>query len=102
MTTAENNIVIATDAQATDEAVLMLTRRIGRLYPEAYAAVITSLTQGLRDALNLADIRADSQRHQDKQAGVIRKFETIAERVDREMQIDGDEDQNDDEDSDGN
>lgn len=79
--------IIATDAQATDEAVLMLTRRLHRLYPDAYKAVITSLSDGLRDALNLADNRADSLRHTDKREGVTRKFETLAERIEREMEI---------------
>lgn len=88
MTTTENT-TIATDAQAVDEAVLMLTRRLRRLYPDAYTAVITSLADGLRDALHLADNRADLLRHHDKRDGITRVFETISDRVDREI---GDED----------
>lgn len=76
------NTTIATDQQATDEAVLMLTRRLRRLYPDAYAAVITSLAPGLRDALQLADNRADLLRHQDQQAGITRKYLSIAEMTD--------------------
>lgn len=90
----ETTTIIATDAQATDEAVLMLTRRLRRLYPDAYAAVIDSLNPGLRDALHLADNRADVQRHHDKRDGITRKYETLAERIEREMGIE-DEDEDD-------
>jgi len=80
-----NDVHLFTDAQATDEAVLMLTRRLMRLHPDVYFAVITTLADGLRDALHLADNRADLLRHNDRQAGITRRALTIAEIVDRQL-----------------
>jgi len=51
-----------TDAQATDEALLLLTRKLMRLHPEAYAAVIQKMPEGARRALALAEGRADRVR----------------------------------------
>lgn len=70
-----------TDAEATDEAVLLLVRRLRRLHPAAYADVLGKLSDGARDALTLADNRADLLRH----TGGPRRFVTISERVDAEM-----------------
>lgn len=64
-----------TEAQALDEAVLMLMRRMGRLHPTAYHQVLTSLSDGVREALTLADIRADKLRAE----GVAREFPTVFE-----------------------
>lgn len=52
------------DTEATDEAVLLLTRKLRRLHPAAYADIMSKLPAGARDALNLADVRADRLRDQ--------------------------------------
>ena len=64
-----------TEAQALDEAVLMLMRRMGRLHPTAYHQVLITLSDGVREALTLADNRADKLRAD----GVIREFPTVFE-----------------------
>lgn len=51
-----------TDQEATDEAVLLLTRKLRRLHPEAYADLWAKLPEGARRALQRADIRADVRR----------------------------------------
>lgn len=48
-----------TDSQATDEAVLLLTRKLRRLHPEAYAAIWGKLPEGAQRALLTAEMRAD-------------------------------------------
>lgn len=70
---------IYTDAQATDEAVLMLTRKLARLHPEIYRDLISQIPAASRDALHLAGMRAETLRHADRQAGVTRRTLTIAE-----------------------
>ncbi len=68
------------DEQATDEALLLLTRKLRRLHPAAYADVIGRLPDGARDALTLADNRADALRAADQRTGLTRRYVTIAER----------------------
>lgn len=80
---------IHTDAQATDEAVLLLTRKLRRLHPDAYADLMNRLSEGARDALTLADNRADSLRHTDRRDGITRTIQTISERVDAEIEAEG-------------
>lgn len=63
-----------TDQQATDEAVLLLVRKLHRLYPEAHAALLGKLPDGARWALVLADNRADQQRAADQRDGVTREY----------------------------
>jgi hypothetical protein len=62
MTQTGTEAQIFTDAEATDEAVLLLTRKLGRLYPEAYADLVKRLPDGARTALALAEARADRVR----------------------------------------
>jgi ABC-type nitrate/sulfonate/bicarbonate transport system substrate-binding protein len=71
-----------TDAEATDEAVLIMLRKLRRLHPDAYAAVLGALSDGARDALTLADNRAERVRAIDDRNQVTRRFVTIAERCD--------------------
>ena len=66
---------VYTDAEATDEAVLLALRKWRRLHPKAYADVMDRLSEGARDALTLADNRADRLRAD----GTSRRFVTIAE-----------------------
>jgi hypothetical protein len=71
-----------TEAQALDEAVLMFMRRMGRLHPTAYHQVLTTLPDGVREALTLADIRADKLRAD----GIARQFPTVFEDQDGESE----------------
>jgi len=66
-----------TDAQATDEAVLLLTRKLRRLHPDVYADVMAKLPSGALDALMLADQRADKLRQQDRDSGTERTYRDI-------------------------
>lgn len=80
MTTEQTAPQAYTDAEATDEAVLLLTRKLRRLHPAAYADVMSRLSDGARDALTLAENRADVLRA----TGGPRRFVTIVERVEAE------------------
>lgn len=53
-----------TDQQATDEAVLLLTRKLMRLHPDAYADTLTRMPDGARRAIHAAELRADNLRNQ--------------------------------------
>jgi len=63
-----------TDAQAIDEAVLLLTRKLRRLHSDIYADLMGCLPYGARDALNLADVRADKLRASDQRKGITRVY----------------------------
>lgn len=75
-----------TDQEATDEAVLLLVRKLRRLHPDAYIDLMDRLPEGARDALTLADQRADNLRNQDQRDGITREFVTIADRIEAEME----------------
>jgi hypothetical protein len=51
-----------TQTEATDEAVLLFTRKLRRLQPAAFAELWDKLPVGARLALQRADIRADVRR----------------------------------------
>ena len=51
-----------TEAQATDEAMLLITRKMRRLYPEAFTAVWAKLPDGAKDAIYASELRADRVR----------------------------------------
>jgi hypothetical protein len=74
-----------TDAQATDEAVLLLVRRLHRLYPREHASLLASFPEGVRQALMFADQRADLLRAEDARAGIERMY------VDRFAELDDDD-----------
>lgn len=50
--------------EATDEAVLLLVRRLRRLHPNALQDVMSSLPAGAQEAVHFADQRADTRRAQ--------------------------------------
>lgn len=50
------------ESELTDEAVLLLTRKLGRLHPDAHADLVRRLPDGARVALIMAENRADSRR----------------------------------------
>jgi hypothetical protein len=81
-----------TDAEATDEAVLILVRRLGRRHPEALAEVLRGLPTGARDALWYAEARADRVRDAVKAGGPARRYMTDAERYNEADGDDTDED----------
>lgn len=66
-----------TTGQATDEAVLLLLRKLGRLYPDAHADLLAKLPDGAREALSLADVRADRLRATDQAAGITRTYPSL-------------------------
>lgn len=74
-----------TDAQATDEAVLMLVRKLRRLHPEACADLMAKLPEGAREALHGAEMRADTLRAYDKRDGVARRYVLREERIAAEL-----------------
>lgn len=47
------------NAEATDEAVLRLVRKLGRLHPAAWADIRSKLPQGALQQLGAAERRAD-------------------------------------------
>lgn len=55
-----------TDQEATDEAVLLLTRKLRRLHPAAYADLMRKLPKGAQLALSMAESRADRVRDEDR------------------------------------
>lgn len=87
--TAERATVPYTDPEATDEAVLRFVRRLRRKYPQAYADIICQLPDGVRDALTLAENRADVVRAHAERDAVTRTFVTIWERNEVEEEEDG-------------
>ncbi len=70
MPTTENY----TDAQATDEAVLRLVRRLRRDHQDVFVTLMARLPEGARQALDKADLRADLQRAYDQRDGVTRQY----------------------------
>lgn len=71
--------IMYTDNQATDEALLLFLRKIHRLYPAAYADVITKLPDGAREALSTAELRADTLRSRDRESATTRTYPTAYE-----------------------
>lgn len=63
-----------TDQQATDEAVLLLIRKLRRLHPDAHADLMAKLPEGARQALHFADLRADTLRAYDQRDGITREY----------------------------
>jgi hypothetical protein len=69
-----------TDSEATDEAILLFTRKLRRMHPEAFADVIAKLSDDARFALTLAENRADTVRSEAERTGVARRYMTDDER----------------------
>lgn len=63
-----------TDEQATDEALLLLIRKLRRLHPAAYADLMSMIPEGAQRALNIAEMRADTQRAYDTRDGIKRDY----------------------------
>lgn len=87
-----NNPVNFTEQQAADEAVLLLVRKLRRLWPTACIDLMERLPEGARDALTLADNRADRLRAADRRDGITRRFVTIVEKVRAELDAQGGDD----------
>lgn len=71
---------VYTDSQATDEAVLLLTRKLRRLHREAFADLTARLPEGAREALSAAERRADVLRDADERDGTKHRYMTDDER----------------------
>jgi hypothetical protein len=69
-----------TDAEATNEALLLFTRKLRRLHPGVFSDVIKKLPEGARFALVLAENRADMVRAEAERTGVTRRYMTDVER----------------------
>lgn len=67
---------IYSDSQGTDEAVLLLIRKLQRLHPEAAKDLWSRLPDGARDALHMAEIRADVLRDQREKSGTVYTWPT--------------------------
>lgn len=48
-----------TQAEATDEALLLITRKMRRMFPTEFAAAWVKLPNGAKDAIGRAEARAD-------------------------------------------
>ncbi len=73
------------DAQATDEALLLFVRKVRRLHRSAFDDVIGKLPEGAREALNDAEMRADTLRAHDERDGVERRYVLHDERIAAEL-----------------
>jgi hypothetical protein len=73
---AKNSGPIYDERQATDEAVLLLVRKLRRVYPGAYTDLMNRLPVGACDALAAADLRADRLRARDAGIGIKRNYLT--------------------------
>lgn len=51
-----------TEAQATDEAVLLFVRKMRRMHPDAFADVWAKLPDGAKEAIGATERRADKER----------------------------------------
>lgn len=80
MTNTESTRRVYTDNEATDEAVLLLTRKLRRHYPAAFSDLMGQLPEGAREALTLAENRADGVRDRDDRAGTKHRYMTDEER----------------------
>jgi hypothetical protein len=63
-TTEAQTVHTMTEQEATDEALLLLTRKLQRLHPTANADLMAQLPEGARTALRMAENRADRVRDQ--------------------------------------
>jgi hypothetical protein len=65
-----------TDSEATDEALLLLTRKLHRLHPAAYTDLMARLPEGAKTALRFAENRAERVRDQDGRNGTAHRYLT--------------------------
>jgi hypothetical protein len=70
---------IYTDQQATEEALLLLIRKLRRLYPQAHADLMTKLPEGAEIALRMGEMRADTLRAYDSRDGITRTYPEVFE-----------------------
>jgi hypothetical protein len=83
MTTNEQAIQYS-QTEATEEALRLFMRKVARLHPEAHADVLSRLPQGAREALAMAELRADTLFITDRRDGVIRSYPTAFEDSDED------------------
>lgn len=73
-----------TQTGATEEALRLFARKVHRLHPGAYADVIRLLPEGAREALQQAEMRADTLMHHDQRDGVTRTYPSVFDDIDEE------------------
>jgi len=76
MQTTEDQAKAYTDSEATDEALLLLTRKLHRLHPAAHADLMDRLPEGAKTALRFAENRADRVRDFDQLNGTAHRYLT--------------------------
>lgn len=70
MTDAATPAPLYTEHEASDEALLLLIRKLRKAAPDALTTVMAKLPQGAIDALGVAERRADAVRYADEAAGI--------------------------------
>lgn len=73
-----------TDSQATDEAVLLLVRKLRRLRPQAYGDITARMPGWTREALHSAEMRADTLRAYDERDGIKREYVSKYDEIDED------------------
>lgn len=70
MASQTTEAITYTDHEATDEAVLLLVRKLRRLHPDTYKDLMNRIPEGARLALGSAERRAYLLREEDEKAGI--------------------------------
>lgn len=71
-----------TDEQATDEIMLIAMRKLRRLAPDGYTALIAQLPDYAPEVIEFAEQRADKRRATDAQDGITRVYRSRYEDMD--------------------
>lgn len=81
MTTSEQAIRYS-QTEAAEEALRLFVRKVARLHPDAHADVLSRLPRGAREALAMAELRADTLFVTDQRDGVTRSYPPVFEDTD--------------------
>jgi hypothetical protein len=73
------NEIQMTETEATEEAMRLMIRKVRRMYPEAFAAVMAKMPVGAREILAVAEIRADDRFLTSQREGTIRTWPVVFE-----------------------
>jgi hypothetical protein len=73
------NVIQMTETDATEEALRLLVRKLRRMQPQAFAAVMAAMPMGARDTLALAEMRADDRFLTAQREGVTRTWPSVYE-----------------------
>lgn len=75
-----------TDQQATEEALLLVIRKLRRLHPGAYADIMGRVPELAKQALHFADLRAERLRAYDKRDGITRTYRDVYAEIDAQTE----------------